>query len=87
MVKGRNGKRKGASNSQVITFDAGDVETKRKAKKMAREFKPVKISLSSFCQYVLKKHINERGSYDKQREEVKRKKEYDTRAIGYKGGG
>ncbi len=41
----------------VITFDCGSTELKEKAVKFAKEFKPVKISLSSLCQIALKDYI------------------------------
>jgi hypothetical protein len=40
-----------------ITFDAGSAEIKEKAKEMARNFKPIKISLSDFYQIALKEFI------------------------------
>lgn len=40
-----------------ITFDAGSAEIKEKAREMAKNFKPIKISLSDFCQIALKEFI------------------------------
>jgi len=47
----------------IITFDCGSKELKNKAIKLAKEFNPVKISLSSICQIALREYIekNEKG--------------------------
>jgi len=41
----------------MISFDAGSKELKEKAIQLARDFKPVKISLSSVCQIALREYI------------------------------
>jgi len=41
----------------MITFDCGSKELKEKAIKLAKDFNPVKISLSSICQIALKEYI------------------------------
>lgn len=47
----------------IITFDCGSRTLKDKAIKLAKEFNPVKISLSSICQIALREYIekNEKG--------------------------
>ena len=48
----------------IITFDCGSRALKDKAIKLAKEFNPVKISLSSICQIALREYVekNEKGS-------------------------
>lgn len=41
----------------TITFDVGSKELKEKAIELAKEFDPVKISLSSLCQIALREYI------------------------------
>ena len=41
----------------TITFDCGSKELKEKAVKLAKDFSPVKISLSSVCQIALREYI------------------------------
>jgi len=41
----------------IITFDCGSRALKDKAIKLAKEFNPVKISLSSICQIALREYI------------------------------
>lgn len=40
-----------------ITFSAGSFEVKEEARELAKNFKPIKISLSDFCQIALKEFI------------------------------
>ena len=40
-----------------ITFNAGSAEVKKEAQELARNFKPIKLSLSDFCQIALKEFI------------------------------
>jgi len=40
-----------------ITFSAGSTEVKKEARELARNFKPIKISLSDFCQIALKEFM------------------------------
>jgi len=40
-----------------ITFSAGSAKVKKEAQELARNFKPIKISLSDFCQIALKKFM------------------------------
>ena len=40
-----------------ITFNAGSAEVKKEAQELAKNFKPIKISLSNFCQIALKEFI------------------------------
>lgn len=44
-------------NRTTITFDCGSKELKDKAINLARNFKPVKISLSDLCQIALREFI------------------------------
>lgn len=48
---------KGKEEDSRITFNAGSAEIKEEAKEMAKKFKPIKISLSDFCQIALKEFI------------------------------
>ena len=41
----------------IITFDCGSRGLKDKAIKLAKEFNPVKISLSSICQIALREYV------------------------------
>lgn len=41
----------------MITFDCGSKELKDKAVQLAKDFNPVKISLSSICQVALREYI------------------------------
>ena len=43
----------------TITFDCGSKELKDKAIQLAKNFKPVRISLSSICQIALMNYIKE----------------------------
>ena len=45
----------------TITFDAGSKELKDKAVQLAKNFKPIKISLSSVCQIALREYIEKNG--------------------------
>ena len=40
-----------------ITFSAGSAKVKEEARELARKFKPIKLSLSDFCQIALKEFI------------------------------
>lgn len=40
-----------------ITFSAGSAKVKEEARELARSFKPIKISLSDFCQIALKEFM------------------------------
>jgi len=40
-----------------ITFSAGSAEVKKEARELAKKFKPIKISLSDFCQIALKEFM------------------------------
>jgi hypothetical protein len=40
-----------------ITFNAGSAKVKEEARELARNFKPIKLSLSNFCQIALKEFI------------------------------
>lgn len=40
----------------TITFDCGSIKLKEKAIELAKNFSPVKISLSSLCQIALRKY-------------------------------
>ena len=40
-----------------ITFSAGSAEVKKEARELAKNFKPIKISLSDFCQIALKEFM------------------------------
>ena len=40
-----------------ITFSAGSAKVKEEARALARNFKPIKISLSDFCQIALKEFM------------------------------
>ena len=40
-----------------ITFSAGSAKVKEEARELARNFKPIKLSLSDFCQIALKEFI------------------------------
>ena len=40
-----------------ITFSAGSAKVKEEAWELARNFKPIKISLSNFCQIALKEFM------------------------------
>jgi predicted nucleic acid-binding protein len=57
MVKKEITRIKEKEEDSRITFDAGSAEIKEKAKEMAKNFKPIKISLSDFCQIALKEFI------------------------------
>ena len=41
----------------IITFNCGSRALKDKAIKLAKEFNPVKISLSSVCQIALREYV------------------------------
>jgi len=40
-----------------ITFNAGSAKVKEEARELARKFKPIKLSLSNFCQIALKEFM------------------------------
>jgi len=40
-----------------ITFSAGSAKVKKEARELAKNFKPIKISLSDFCQLALKEFM------------------------------
>ena len=40
-----------------ITFSAGSPKVKEEARELAKNFKPIKISLSDFCQIALKEFM------------------------------
>ena len=40
-----------------ITFSAGSAKVKEEARELARKFKPIKLSLSDFCQIALKEFM------------------------------
>ena len=40
-----------------ITFSVGSARIKEEAREMAKNFKPIKISLSDFCQIALKEFM------------------------------
>jgi len=40
-----------------ITFSAGSAKVKEEARELAKNFKPIKISLSDFCQIALKEFM------------------------------
>jgi len=40
-----------------ITFSAGSSKVKEEARELAKNFKPIKISLSDFCQIALKEFM------------------------------
>ena len=40
-----------------ITFSAGSAKVKEEARELAKKFKPIKISLSDFCQLALKEFM------------------------------
>jgi len=42
----------------IITFDVGSKELKDRAIIMAKEFQPIKISLSSLCQLALREYLD-----------------------------
>ena len=44
----------------IITFDCGSAELKKKAIELAKNFEPVKISLSSLCQIALREYCQKK---------------------------
>lgn len=40
-----------------ITFSSGSAKIKEEARELAKKFKPIKISLSDFCQIALKEFM------------------------------
>lgn len=52
-------KKKGEKRT-TITFDCGSTELKKKAVQFAKNFEPVKISLSSLCRLALEKYLKEK---------------------------
>jgi len=40
-----------------ITFSAGSNKVKEEARELAKKFKPIKVSLSDFCQLALKEFM------------------------------
>jgi hypothetical protein len=57
MVKKEITRIKEKEEDDRITFSAGSAKVKVEAQEMARNFKPIKISLSDFCQIALKEFI------------------------------
>jgi len=57
MVKKEITKIKEKEEDSRITFDAGSAKVKEEARELAKIFKPIKISLSDFCQIALKEFI------------------------------
>ena len=57
MVKKELTKIKEKEEDDRITFNAGSAKVKEEARELARNFKPIKISLSDFCQIALKEFI------------------------------
>lgn len=57
MVKKETTGIKGKEEDSRITFNAGSAKIKEEAKELAKNFKPIKISLSDFCQLALKEFI------------------------------
>jgi hypothetical protein len=57
MVKKEITRIKEKEEDDRITFSAGSAKVKGEAQEMARNFKPIKISLSDFCQIALKEFI------------------------------
>jgi hypothetical protein len=49
--------KKEENSRTIITFDCGSTQLKEKAIELAKNFNPVKISLSSLCQVALKEYI------------------------------
>jgi predicted nucleic acid-binding protein len=41
----------------IITFDCGSTQLKEKAIEFAKNFEPIKISLSDLCQIALKEYL------------------------------
>lgn len=54
-------KKKKEDSRTIITFDCGSAQLKSKAIELAKNFNPVKISLSSLCQVALKEYIEKNG--------------------------
>jgi hypothetical protein len=50
-------KKNNETKKAMISFDCGSAELKEKAVKLAKQFSPVKISLSSLCQIALREYI------------------------------
>jgi len=57
MVKKEITKIKEKEEDDRITFSAGTAKVKEEARELARNFKPIKLSLSDFCQIALKEFI------------------------------
>jgi len=57
MVKKEITRIKEKEEDDRITFSAGSAKVKEEAQELARNFKPIKISLSDFCQIALKEFI------------------------------
>jgi hypothetical protein len=57
MVKKEITKIKEKEEDDRITFSAGSAKVKEEARELARNFKPIKLSLSNFCQIALKEFI------------------------------
>jgi hypothetical protein len=57
MVKKEITRIKEKEEDDRITFNAGSAKVKEEARELARNFKPIKLSLSNFCQIALKEFI------------------------------
>jgi hypothetical protein len=57
MVKKEITKIKEKEEDDRITFSAGSAKVKEEARELARNFKPIKLSLSDFCQIALKEFM------------------------------
>jgi len=57
LKKGENNMAKKENKRTTITFDCGSKDLKDKAVQLAKNFQPVKISLSSVCQVALREYI------------------------------
>ena len=55
MIKKQITREKGEDDR--ITFSAGSTKVKEEARELAKNFKPIKISLSDFCQIALKEFM------------------------------
>ena len=57
MVKKEIIENKEKEEDDRITFSAGSAKVKEEARELARNFKPIKVSLSDFCQLALKEFM------------------------------
>ena len=57
MIKKEIIKNKEKEEDDRITFSAGSSKVKEEARELARNFKPIKLSLSDFCQIALKEFM------------------------------